>query len=137
MTQLAQVIEVTGERAVVKIRRPDGCAGCSAGGCPGCAMPRAVTAAALNEAGARPGDIVELYIPNKTAGALPILTFLLPAALPIAGYFAVSAFFGDTAGYFAMAAAFLASLAAIVALDRRHLRTRGAARIIRIVENKK
>ena len=138
MKTTATVISVTGERATVAVERSSACASCpSRAGCASCGQTRKAVAYATNEIGARPGDKVGLYTPTKHITALAMLTFFVPVALPLAGFAAVAPVFGEPAGYVAMALLLVLSVCGSVAVDRLYLRGRTAARITKILDNKK
>jgi positive regulator of sigma E activity len=134
MTTNARVISINGGQATVAVERSSACSSCpSRAGCCGCAETVIVTV--QNDAGARPGNRVEVYSPDTKINLLSMLAFFIPVALPLAGFAIVSYFLGDTAGYIAMAALFAASIAGVIAADRLFLRGRTAARIVRVLDD--
>lgn len=134
MTANARVISIDGGQATIAVERSSACSSCpSRAGCCGCA--ETVTVTVQNDAGAKPGDRVEIYSPDTKVNLLSMLAFFVPVALPLAGYAVASHFWGDTAGYITMAVLFAASIAGVVAADRLYLRGRTAARIVRVLND--
>ncbi len=83
------VVKIVGERVRVVVPRSGACQGCSekASGC-GCGLlgndPEAVVTA-LNEAGAKPGDLVEISLPEKVLLWAAAAVYLLPMVFLVAG----------------------------------------------------
>lgn len=88
MTQTATVKQLLPNgRAEIVVQRQSAC-GHDCASCGGCAAGSApqVTAAAMNGAGARPGDIVRVESESRQVLGLAAVLYLLPFLLLFAGY---------------------------------------------------
>ncbi|MEA4831742.1 MAG: SoxR reducing system RseC family protein [Oscillospiraceae bacterium] len=113
MTETGIVIRLDGKYAVVSVIRKSACVGerggCSGScaGCSGCSS-KALEARVINEAGARPGDTVELYAPDSRMLLLSAAIFFFPLLAAIAAYFAAKLFGADDEAALFVAAAMFA-----------------------------
>ena len=94
MKQTGTVIEVKGNIARVECDKRSACDMCeNAAHC--VEKCKKVYATALNEAGAKPGDYVEIETETNRVLFNAVLVFILPIILAVAVYFAANAFLGE------------------------------------------
>ncbi len=84
MKQIATVKSVSGQTAMVTVKRADACSGCHTGACFGC--NRMVSAVAQNPLDAKPGDVVDVESSDRRILGYAFLVFLLPILLAFAAY---------------------------------------------------
>ena len=104
MKQKALVLSTEGDSAVIEVARVTACEGChkfkEGEGCVACSLfdlKRKMTANAVNEACAKPGDVVYISTPSKTVLFYSAVVFILPIIIGIAFYFLASLFIDITA----------------------------------------
>lgn len=113
MKTLATVVEIENENiAIVSVARQAACDGCHKNadgkGCSVCTLlggNREARARALNRAGARPGDTVQVESRTGRMLLYAALVFLLPVILALGGYFLGARLFASEGGALAVAAA--------------------------------
>lgn len=95
MEQIGEIVELRGNRAVVRIYRAsscgENCASCS-GGC----KPTTTMIEAHNTASANVGDTVKLEMNSASFLLLAFIGYILPILICIATYFVVDKFTGNT-----------------------------------------
>lgn len=90
MTQTATVIEVTGGKARIQVKRVSACAhNCEqcGGGCSEMMKSAPVSVLAKNPLGAKPGDRVIIASDSGSILGAAVLVYLLPIVLFFVGYF--------------------------------------------------
>ena len=112
MRKSADVLEVidqeTAKIMLYKHKKCHGCGFCNRHMHPGSVFP------ALNNAHARPGDMVSVNVYKRFSAAEFSIVYLLPIAAFFAGLFLGTALLGKSGGAAAVLLAFIALLAAIV-----------------------
>ena len=101
MLKTAEVISTDGKKATVKSERRAMCDGCHKSSCgSSCAMgtimgnDKSVTVTALNRAGAKVGDTVELETADSKVLFNALIVFILPIAVCVMLYAVGNRFFG-------------------------------------------
>ncbi|MBR6559354.1 MAG: SoxR reducing system RseC family protein [Clostridia bacterium] len=104
MKQKALVLSTKGDSAVIEVARVTACEGChklkEGEGCVACSLfdlKRKMTATAVNEVGANPGDVVYISTPSRTVLFYSAVVFILPILIGLICYFVVSLFIDITA----------------------------------------
>ncbi|SFM42489.1 SoxR reducing system RseC family protein [Thermodesulforhabdus norvegica] len=85
----AVVEKIFGERAVIRVKRTEACAGCVARGmCHALGtQTEDMEVEAINEAGASPGDVVMVSVPSGTLMKSTMVVYIIPIASLIIGLF--------------------------------------------------
>lgn len=104
MKQKAIVLSTEGDSAVIEVARVTACEGChkmkDGEGCVACSLfdlKKKMSADAVNEVGAKAGDIVEITTPSRTVALYSLLVFILPIIVGIALYFIAELFLSNEA----------------------------------------
>lgn len=117
MKEQAIVKSVSGDTAKIMVKREDMCGHCAQQTfCLGCA--KNITAPAVNDVGAHPGDTVTVETSSKHMLLSSALTFLLPVAAGIIAYAVLSSFAGETVTTFVSLGVFLGVFALAVLISR-------------------
>ncbi len=129
MLQRATVVEVKDKYAVIEISRRSMCAGCEKNGdCGGhcdisgiIASDNKTRAEALNQIGAKVGDVVEADMAESDVLKYAAVVFILPIAVSAVFYLLFRQIFpsNEAASYIGAAAGFVLSFVGIAAFDRR------------------
>ena len=141
MRQRAIVTECVGVVARVKVIRSAMCEGCAqrqSGSVCACSVlvgtNKSMVADAVNEIGAKPGDMVEVETDTKIVLRYAVAVFLLPIVAAILLYALAEWLFADAAvSWIAAAAGFLIPFAALFALDRKMRRGDPQIRIVTVI----
>lgn len=122
MTQTAIVMEVTGNKARVQVKRVSACAhDCSrcGGGCSEMMKSAPVSVWAKNPLGAKPGDRVTVASSSGSILGAAAMVYLLPILLFFVGYFAAQACSLAEGGCLSVGGVcFLLALGIIILYDR-------------------
>lgn len=104
MKQKALVLSTENDSAVIEVARVTACEGChkmkEGEGCVACSLfdlKKKMSADAVNEVGAKAGDIVEITTPSRVVAAYSVLVFILPIIVGIALYFVAEMFLSNEA----------------------------------------
>lgn len=104
MKQKALVLSTDGDSAVIEVARVTACEGChkmkEGEGCVACSLfdlKKKMSAEAVNQVGAKAGDIVEITTPSRIVAAYSVLVFVLPIIVGIALYFIADLFLSNEA----------------------------------------
>ncbi len=129
MLQRATVVEVKDKYAVIEISRRSMCAGCEKNGdCGGhcdisgiIASDNKTRAEAMNQIGAKVGDVVEADMAESDVLKYAAVVFILPIAVCALFYLACGRIFPsyEPAAYIGGAAGFVLSFVGIAAFDRK------------------
>lgn len=125
MTQIATIERIIDEsHAEISVPRKSAC-GHDCEECAGCGVTgTAVHAKAANPIGAQPGQKVVVESDTHKMLWIIALVYLIPLALFLVGYFAVSSWNSEPLQYLTGAAGFVVGILLAIAYDRR-LRARG------------
>ncbi len=131
MLQRATVVEVKDKYAVIEISRRSMCAGCEKNGSEGCgghcdisgiiASDNKTRAEAVNQIGAKVGDVVEADMAESDVLKYAAVVFILPIAVCAVFYMICRRILPayDAAAYIGAAAGFVMTFAGIAAFDRK------------------
>ncbi len=104
MKQKALVLSSDGDSAVIEVARVTACEGChkmkEGEGCVACSLfdlKKKMSAEAVNEVGAKAGDVVEITTPSRIVAAYSVLVFILPIIVGIVLYFVAELFLSNEA----------------------------------------
>lgn len=115
MTERGTVVSLSGDTAMVKIKRSSAC-GDNCGSCSGCDNFKIV--AAENVINAAVGDSVEISMPSEKVLSAAVIVYVIPIIMLIIGYFIAYAILhtesaGILCGLFGMAVAYIITAAMI------------------------
>jgi len=141
MRQKAEILEVNGETAKIKVLRSSMCEGCEKrGNGTSCACGalaganRVIIAEASNEIGASAGDFVEIETDSSAVLSAAALVFLLPIAAFFLGYAAAERIFAsETLPWAIGAGAFVLSFIPSLAAEHRMRRKKCGIRITAVL----
>ena len=104
MKQKALVLSTKGDSAVIEVARVTACEGChkmkEGEGCVACSLfdlKKKMSAEAINDIGAKAGDVVEITTPSRIVAAYSVLVFILPIIVGIVLYFVANLFISNEA----------------------------------------
>ena len=94
VTEQGIIEEVSGQKALVQIKKSSACATCESRGNCEVVSGKSMVVEVANDLGAGKGDHVELSVPSGAFLKLSLLVYILPVVALIAGAFAGGAFAG-------------------------------------------
>ncbi len=95
MEQIGEVVELRGEKALVRIHRVSAC-GENCASCEGGCKPTASVTEAVNSISAEVGDTVKIQMNSLAYMSLAFIGYILPLIVCIATYFIVQKFTDNT-----------------------------------------